>query len=770
MVRGSVDALREPYRSVIVMRHYEGLPPREIAARLGVPVKTVKTRLERGHAELRDRLGKYEGVGSFAALFAFLREPSPRPTLRVPVAATVGAAAMVLVSIVLFRGEGQPIPVSAPAASVRLESASAPPSFARSVAPDVSSPWSADLVGIAVAREAVAPIRGRVIGLDGRGLSGATVRYAIIDHPVRLGVSVDMRAWLAAALNDGEPVSVNTDDGGAFELMPPSPPPLRSTRISYGGSPLLRLSASGEGEARTAVLTADLPGMTAVLIASVGSDDASRYPTGVAGLTVVMAPLVRFSASAFVGARPAARATLRWTPPEDLRSRLGTPLVDAIPLTWRFTADDQGHFVDPSLPAVPGASVSVAAGGASKEFAAPLDHGAIEEYRLDEPALIRTVSGRLLAPDGSPVRAGAVTDGYRVATSDSGGWFQWPMPEAQGATTPTVAVAAGFLPLDIPEHWGRDGAGGELRFTGKIGALHGRIVDLSGRAATGVRVDLAELTTLWDGPIESPVCMEHVLAPPDGSGPRVGVAGAADVFAITDEDGAFRLTGLLDRPYDLIATRAKDGRVARLRVRPGPATIQWVWPGQARVPLGLRVEDRAGAPIEGAEVRVSRRVSVLPRPVGPPAIVSRVVFEGRSDADGQIAFACDDTEGLSIAIEAPGYLSVEHPWQADERTGVATTRPRAVVLDRIAFLRLDGSALLPPPTSFSLQDGAGDPIGCELDRGGWIQRLVEVGLFHGRSEVIVVPASATTIRIVHDRGVDLRPITLVPGELLEIDL
>ena len=37
------------------MRYYEGLAPRHIAARLGVPAKTVKTRLARGLEQLRDR-------------------------------------------------------------------------------------------------------------------------------------------------------------------------------------------------------------------------------------------------------------------------------------------------------------------------------------------------------------------------------------------------------------------------------------------------------------------------------------------------------------------------------------------------------------------------------------------------------------------------------------------------------------------------------------------------------------------------------------------
>jgi RNA polymerase sigma factor (sigma-70 family) len=58
-IRAVVDAvfaLREPYRTVVVLRFYDDLPPAEIAKRLGVPVETVRTRLKRAIARLRSDL------------------------------------------------------------------------------------------------------------------------------------------------------------------------------------------------------------------------------------------------------------------------------------------------------------------------------------------------------------------------------------------------------------------------------------------------------------------------------------------------------------------------------------------------------------------------------------------------------------------------------------------------------------------------------------------------------------------------------------------
>ena len=58
---GAVLALDEPYRTVMLMRFYDDLPPREIARQLGVNGSTVRTRLRRGIEELRGRLDSRYG-------------------------------------------------------------------------------------------------------------------------------------------------------------------------------------------------------------------------------------------------------------------------------------------------------------------------------------------------------------------------------------------------------------------------------------------------------------------------------------------------------------------------------------------------------------------------------------------------------------------------------------------------------------------------------------------------------------------------------------
>src|SRR5262245_11274635 len=55
LLRGVVDAvlaLDPPYQEAILLRYYQGLKPRAIAAQLGIPVETAKVRLKRALALL----------------------------------------------------------------------------------------------------------------------------------------------------------------------------------------------------------------------------------------------------------------------------------------------------------------------------------------------------------------------------------------------------------------------------------------------------------------------------------------------------------------------------------------------------------------------------------------------------------------------------------------------------------------------------------------------------------------------------------------------
>ena len=84
----AVMALEEPYRTTILLRFFEDLPPRDVAARQRVPAETVRTRARRGLDMLRDRLGGRDRSTAFVAVLA------PLTTVRWESAAVTGGTVM----------------------------------------------------------------------------------------------------------------------------------------------------------------------------------------------------------------------------------------------------------------------------------------------------------------------------------------------------------------------------------------------------------------------------------------------------------------------------------------------------------------------------------------------------------------------------------------------------------------------------------------------------------------------------------------------------
>ena len=74
-----VRELPESYRAPLLLRFFDELPPRRIAARLGLPVNTVHTRIRRGLAELRSRLDAEHGGERRAWVALLLRTTPPAP-------------------------------------------------------------------------------------------------------------------------------------------------------------------------------------------------------------------------------------------------------------------------------------------------------------------------------------------------------------------------------------------------------------------------------------------------------------------------------------------------------------------------------------------------------------------------------------------------------------------------------------------------------------------------------------------------------------------
>lgn len=93
----AVMDLTEPYRSTILYRFFEDLPPSAIAERQGVPVETVRTRLKRALAQLRSRFdAESEGDRErwCLALIPLLRRTSPCGAAGASAVSTAGVLLM----------------------------------------------------------------------------------------------------------------------------------------------------------------------------------------------------------------------------------------------------------------------------------------------------------------------------------------------------------------------------------------------------------------------------------------------------------------------------------------------------------------------------------------------------------------------------------------------------------------------------------------------------------------------------------------------------
>jgi RNA polymerase sigma factor (sigma-70 family) len=74
-VVAAVERLPTEQRDVVVRRWFDGQKPQQIAAELGVPLATVKTRLRRALAQLRERLRREWGDGVAGLLLTLARPP-----------------------------------------------------------------------------------------------------------------------------------------------------------------------------------------------------------------------------------------------------------------------------------------------------------------------------------------------------------------------------------------------------------------------------------------------------------------------------------------------------------------------------------------------------------------------------------------------------------------------------------------------------------------------------------------------------------------------
>lgn len=212
----AVESLEEPYRTAVVARFFEDLPPRTLARRLGIPVNTARSRVRRGLEELRRKLDPE----TLLALAPLHELPRRSPLERSGPLVALGLTSLLAV----FAWRAWRAEDHAPLRSGALPVAGAPLARAASVAPTASErealapapPAPAVPLSAVVAGPRLARVSGRLV--DERGLPSAGV-------PVRIEVgSVYVAAEPRDALRGMRSLvpavahHASSDDDGRFEL------------------------------------------------------------------------------------------------------------------------------------------------------------------------------------------------------------------------------------------------------------------------------------------------------------------------------------------------------------------------------------------------------------------------------------------------------------------------------------------------------------------------------------------------------------------------
>lgn len=738
----AVLALEEPYRSTIVLRFHENLPPRRIAARTGVPVATVKTRLARGLAQLRSKLDSRHGSdGSSWALALLplaarprLLGPSLAGVLAMNMLAKSAALAAVAIGIVVWvewrgRGSGSPaleaagardrpaLVVPDPPAAERIETPGARESVAAARAPQEPP-----------AREEPETLAGRVIDVSGVGVAG-----------VELGI----RGASGSRLDGLD----NEDFGSA--LWDPEPEHAQPLAVSGSDG---RFAFQRPPDSWGRIVSRDEHWETVLAPMAHARLEGDQV--------VVVAP--RFQLEGTVrdeAGNPLAEVEVRFGVPRERLHGSGADLGGTLAGDWTATSDAQGRFFLARLPAVAGARL--------RARLEPFETALIER-ELWSDGEIEIVLERpqgawlegIVAARGAPVERAVVALGTRSTRTDASGGFRIHLAGLEKEQE-LCAAGAGFLPARLLGDRNGDGTVRwppfvQLSLAGEPLELAGIVVDAGGRPMAGQEVWITRgRTTLHD---EFPVLLESVLAgKPDT---RLG--------GVTGEDGRFRISGLEPHDYHL---RVVDPGTALVNdAGPFPAgktgleirqPTDELWP----VVHG-RVVSRAGAPIAKVPVSVEREIDVVGVPGKPFFAFDTRGAQTSTDEDGVFELHDVPKKGVRLSI-----LSLEVVDPELELCPELDPLDVQVVVDRWVALEVRVGSTYPAANAFSALDAAGEAVLLKVPTSGGISLIHRQELSDGSSPVVSTGDQATTLVLYRDSEELARvPLVLRPGIVNTVDL
>jgi RNA polymerase sigma-70 factor (ECF subfamily) len=783
--RELVDAvmeLDEPYRTAIVLRFFEELSPSAIARRQGVPVATIKTRLARGLDRLRARLDRNYGGDGRSWLLALI--PICKPSGGTVAATTLGAvvvstsikvglsAAIVAGGIYFFWPKDAPqsaepsVLVAERAADTQRDAkhADSADALPAEVAHDERAVAAAEPKRAEpkpAAAPALAPWRGVVLDMQERPVAGVRVCFqpgsAFVDTR-----ELDVPAP-GSALDAGQ---CSTDAQGRFELA----------MEDKAGTLIVR-------DAQLSTVLAGLCGA--------GSERNERV--------IVVAPRLDYAGRVVdANAHPVAGTRVEAHLPRDLRTRFAHKLDNSNERGWFRISGADGRFAIADVPRVAGLEL-VAAGEGFNAYSRPapeFSDNAIEIVLTRPGAAPGMVAGEVVDEHGQLVKGARVALDHAVTSTDEYGNFALKIP-AGGAKSPIMAVAQGRLPASEPlspdVQNGVQGASEYivLHLGPPALSIEGRVVDAEGKPQAQMKVWIGD-TTFFGSVDELPASVEGLLA---------GAATRSDLermmrdssakqdpeeilretptmfwaFARTDADGRFKIDGLLDRDYQLVALDSTTLlRVESEPIRAGRKDVVVSLPKDAyHEHVAGRVVSRNGKPVAGVRV-TPKLVTVVIHP-SPNSTTSFDVDAKATftDADGRFSFAKLPREHVFLRVTGEDILPFDYgcgPGGVTRPIESVSSRKLDDLLLTVA-LRYHMQIELPPERA-DLADtvNALDENGASLDinvfEGNSQMSSTNFELHGGRSPVVVVSEDAKTLVFMKSNREVLRvPLALALGQV-----
>lgn len=686
----AVLELREPYRTTVLLRYYEGLSSEEIARRSDTPLNTVRTRLQRGlellRTDLDGRYGKRE-VWCLAYLPLAKRGALAAPAVG---SATLGVALMssklvlfgvgglaVLALLFVFAApevqrpdpravlDGSPVPISR-VQELTAGGASVPRQGAELVGKPDAKPVAAN--------EAVLQrLRGRVLGLDLAPVAGLEIVWR-------------QSSLRAKALTDGD---------GRFVVELPG--------------------ADGEVELTDAA--------HAVLMQFPGSTEEGRIVVVGPGMTV-RGQVVRESGE------PVGDALVSWNCIEgsnevnQLLLRYGNRFGASLLAT---KADQNGRFALSPTPILKGSSIVARSGGlvASAAMPAVSDTDLILVMRPYDGIGERVITGVVRTSDGQPAPEASVSFGQDSVRTSNDGTFRLALGQYRPEWVFSVARVGSTPHLDttLAQQLREPGSRVEdlvVVLEPPQPSIEGHVVDADGKPCAGWLVDLADPSE-WGSDSQT---VEEV-----GAG--------NDAAPITGADGSFRLSGLSRRPYRVYALDL----TSMLRLE-----SDVVWPGARdvllRVPrdpvieiVVVQVVDTQGQPVPDALIQREIQTGTIG---GTP--VHRTHAAGKTDEAGRLTLRNVPRRGVAIGVRNRRWLRPATVMYDASVHGNALT----VTVVRLRALTVRARSN-PDYDNIQLVDAFGSVTEVELEFPGTLSRALRVPLESGEFPLVRHAADAVTI-------------------------